>query len=241
MRVFCSNLTFFKDFLGKSGYNRVRNRVVLVRKAEPLLFEATVRGYLGVSQWEKYNNGGRSCEVTLASGLRESDKLSEPLYSPSIKAEYGEHDENISFEDSIVLSSRELAEQVRDISLRLYTFAAEYALERGIIIADTKFKFGLIDGELVLIDELLTPDSSHFRAVNGYEPGRSQPSFEKQYVIDYLESVGWDRNHPAPELPAEIVQKTVGKYCEIYERLTGCKCFPSDKMAHVESFLPYVL
>lgn len=209
---------FYED---ECCYDQVRNRVILVRKAEPLVFNATVRGYLASSQWEEYKAAGRSCEVTLPSGLRESDKLPEPLYTPCIKAADGEHYENISFEESVALSGVELAEKVRDISLKLYTFAAGYALERGIIIADTKFKFGLIDGKLALIDELLTPDSSHFWAVDGYKPGRSQLSFDKQYVIDYLESTGWDRNRPAPELPAEIVQKTVDKYSEVYERLTG--------------------
>jgi phosphoribosylaminoimidazole-succinocarboxamide synthase len=203
------------------NYDSWRRRVVLVKKAKPLLVEAIVRGYLAGSGWKEYQQHGTVCRIPLPTGLRQSEKLPEPIYTPSTKAAVGEHDENITFEETIGLLGEELAQQVRDISLQLYTYAAANAYERGIIIADTKFEFGLIDGKLVLIDELFTPDSSRFWPVDGYEPGHSPASFDKQYVRDYLESIQWDKSPPAPELPLEVAHRTAEKYQEAYVRLTG--------------------
>ena len=202
-------------------YDYWRQRVVLVKKAEPLPVEAIVRGYLAGSGWKEYQRHGTVCRIPLPSGLRQSEKLPEPIYTPSTKAPLGEHDENIAYEKTIDLLGAELAQQVRDVSLSLYTYAAAYAYERGIIIADTKFEFGLIDGKLVLIDELSTPDSSRFWPVDGYKPGQSPVSFDKQYVRDYLESLPWDKNSPAPELPLEVARNTAEKYQDAYMRLTG--------------------
>jgi len=204
-------------------YDFWQGRVVLVKKVKPLPVEAIVRGYLYGSGWKEYKKTGEVCGITLPAGLRDSDKLPEPIYTPSTKANAGDHDENISFEITVELLGRDVAEKVRDISIKLYTYAAEYALERGIIIVDTKFEFGLIDRELVLIDELFTPDSSRFWPVENYDPGKPQTSFDKQYVRDYLESVGWDKKPPAPELASDIVRKTAEKYYEAYVRLTGCR------------------
>lgn len=201
-------------------YDIWRQRVVLVKKAEPLPVEAIVRGYLAGSGWKEYQQYGTVCRIPLPAGLRQSEKLPEPIYTPSTKAALGEHDENIAYEKTIELLGAELAQQVCDISLVLYTYAAAYACERGIIIADTKFEFGLIDGKLVLIDELFTPDSSRFWPVDDYEPGKSPVSFDKQYVRDYLEILDWDKTPPAPELPAEVARKTAQKYQEAYVRLT---------------------
>ncbi len=205
-----------------------RRRVVLVKKAEPLPVEAIVRGYLAGSGWKEYQKSGTVCQIPLPSGLRQSQQLPEPIYTPSTKAAVGEHDENIAFEQTIELLGEDLAQQVRDISLKLYTYAAAYAHERGIIIADTKFEFGLIDGKLVLIDELFTPDSSRFWPLDDYEPGKSPVSFDKQYVRDYLEEVRWDKTPPAPELPVEVVRKTAEKYLEAYRRLTDA---PADSVS----------
>ncbi len=202
-------------------YDTWRQRVVLVKKADPLPVEAIVRGYLAGSGWKEYRQHGTVCRIPLPAGLRQSEKLPEPIYTPSTKAALGEHDENIAYEKTIELLGAELAQQVRDISLALYTYAAAYAYERGIIIADTKFEFGLIDGRLVLIDELFTPDSSRFWPVYSYEPGMSPVSFDKQYVRDYLESLHWDKTPPSPALPAEVARKTAEKYQEAYVRLTG--------------------
>jgi len=206
-----------KDIWADEGMQR---RAVYVKKAEPLPIEAIVRGYLSGSGLKDYQKTGMVCGVRLPAGLREADKLPEPIYTPSTKAAAGDHDENIDYEKTVVLVGRDLADQVRDVSLSLYSFAAEYALARGIIIADTKFEFGLVDGELTLIDEVLTPDSSRFWPLDSYVPGRSQPSFDKQYVRDYLESIGWQKTPPAPELPAEVVAKTAEKYREALDRLT---------------------
>lgn len=197
----------------------LEGRTVLVRRLQPLAVEAIVRGYLSGSGWKEYRESGKICGLDLPAGLRESDRLPEPIFTPSTKAQSG-HDENITFEDTVRLLGQDLAEQVRETSLALYRFAAEYALERGLIIADTKFEFGLDDGgELVLIDEILTPDSSRFWPLESYEPGRAQASFDKQYVRDYLESIRWDKNPPAPPLPDDVVKKTVEKYQEALTRL----------------------
>ncbi|CUS98348.1 phosphoribosylaminoimidazole-succinocarboxamide synthase [Candidatus Kryptobacter tengchongensis] len=205
----------------KKSYEQVVYRSMLVKKAKPLPVECIVRGYISGSAWKEYKKYGSVCGIKLPEGLRESDKLSEPIFTPSTKAETG-HDENITFEKVVDLIGRELAEKVRDLSLRIYIEAEEYARKKGIIIADTKFEFGLDEnGELILIDEVLTPDSSRFWPLSEYEPGKPQPSFDKQYVRDYLESINWDKKPPAPELPEEVIKKTRDKYLEAYRLLTG--------------------
>ncbi|MGQ9497175.1 MAG: phosphoribosylaminoimidazolesuccinocarboxamide synthase [Desulfotomaculales bacterium] len=196
-------------------------RSMVVRKAEPLPLEAIVRGYLSGSALKEYRERGTVCGMPLPPGLQEAGRLPEPLFTPSTKAEGGTHDENITFGRLAGIIGADLAARVREISLRLYGEASRYALERGIIIADTKFEFGLIGGELVLIDELLTPDSSRFWPADSYVPGQPQPSFDKQYVRDYLEEIGWDKRPPAPSLPPEVVAGTVEKYREALRRLTG--------------------
>ncbi|CUS76408.1 phosphoribosylaminoimidazole-succinocarboxamide synthase [Candidatus Kryptonium thompsonii] len=205
----------------KESYDQVVYRSMLVKKTRPLPVECIVRGYISGSAWKDYKRSGSVCGVKLPEGLRESDKLNEPIFTPSTKAETG-HDENITFEKVVDLIGKELAEKVRDLSLEIYAKAEKYARERGIIIADTKFEFGLDENDnLILIDEVLTPDSSRFWPLSEYEPGKSQPSFDKQYVRDYLESLNWDKQPPAPELPEEVVKKTSEKYLEAYRLLTG--------------------
>jgi phosphoribosylaminoimidazole-succinocarboxamide synthase len=200
---------------------RVADRATVVRKLKALPIEAIVRGYLIGSAWKDYQKSGTVCGIRLPEGLRLADKLPEPLYTPSTKAAAGTHDENVDFNRSVALLGREIAEQVRAVSIRLYVEAAEYALTRGIIIADTKFEFGLDDGgQLVLIDEALTPDSSRFWPAEQYQPGKNPPSFDKQFVRDYLETLDWDKKPPAPPLPPEIVEKTAAKYREAQQRLT---------------------
>ncbi|MES9935085.1 MAG: phosphoribosylaminoimidazolesuccinocarboxamide synthase [Sedimenticola sp.] len=198
------------------------DRALVVRKLKPLPIEAIVRGYLIGSGWKDYQRTGGVCGIQLPEGLRQADKLPEAIYTPSSKAEFGEHDENISFEKTVDLLGRELAEKVRDVSIRIYTECAAYAREKGIIIADTKFEFGQDDeGNLYLIDEVLTPDSSRFWPADQYQPGISPPSFDKQYVRDYLETLDWDKTPPGPELPAEVIEQTAAKYREAEIRLTG--------------------
>ena len=195
-------------------------RAIVVRKLRPLPAEAIVRGYLAGSGWKDYQRTGAVCGIALPDGLRQADKLAEPLFTPSTKAELGAHDENISFARMADLVGRETAERVRAASLAIYTLARDHAETRGIIVADTKFEFGLDeDGALVLIDEVVTPDSSRFWPIDSYAPGSSPPSFDKQFVRDYLEGIGWDKKPPAPELPAEIVAKTAEKYREAQRRL----------------------
>ncbi len=200
--------------------SRIGKRGMVVKKAEPLPVEAIVRGYLSGSGWKEYKRDGAVCGIKLPTGLRESDKLPETIFTPSTKAEIGEHDENIDFGKAADLIGKDLAERVRDVSIRLYEESAAFARERGIIIADTKFEFGLLGDELILIDEVLTPDSSRFWPADDYAPGRAQASFDKQFVRDYLLDLGWDKNPPAPELPAQIVAKTAEKYEEAFARLT---------------------
>jgi phosphoribosylaminoimidazole-succinocarboxamide synthase len=220
--LIANHLLDAEPFAGVPGKEHLRGRSVVVRRARPLSIEAIVRGYLAGSGWAEYRRSGTVCGIALPEGLTESAQLPEPLFTPSTKAEQGAHDENISFARAVELLGASLAAQVRDAALTLYSFAAAYARERGIIIADTKFEFGqLDDGSLILIDEALTPDSSRFWPVDGYVPGRSQPSFDKQFVRDYLESLGWAKKPPAPELPDEIVRKTAEKYREAQRRLTG--------------------
>ncbi|QJA05608.1 phosphoribosylaminoimidazolesuccinocarboxamide synthase [Thermosulfurimonas marina] len=196
-------------------------RSMLVRKARVLPVECIVRGYLTGSALKEYQETGRVCGLPLPPGLREADRLPEPLFTPSTKAEQGEHDVNITFEECARIIGEDLAQKVKEISLFLYRKAAEYAEGRGIIIADTKFEFGLVDGELILVDEVLTPDSSRFWPKEEYEPGRPQKSFDKQFIRDWLKEIGWDQRPPAPEIPPEIVEKTRERYLEALRRLTG--------------------
>jgi phosphoribosylaminoimidazole-succinocarboxamide synthase len=198
----------------------LQGRAMLVRRTEPVPIECVVRGYLSGSGWKDYQKTGSVCGIALPAGLRESDRLPEPIFTPSTKATSG-HDENISFDETVARIGRPLAEKLRDTSLAIYKSAAEFASARGIIIADTKFEFGLIGGELIWIDEALTPDSSRFWPGNQYMPGTTQPSFDKQYVRDYLEKIGWDKQPPAPPLPADVVAATRDKYREAYQRITG--------------------
>ena len=201
---------------------QVEGRAMLVRKVKPLAIEAIVRGYLIGSGWKDYQRSGSVCGVALPAGLRQADKLPQAIFTPSTKAAVGDHDENISFEQAAALIGEKLAGLVRDTSIRLYVEAAAYALARGIIIADTKFEFGLDDaGTLTLIDELFTPDSSRFWPADSYQPGTSPPSFDKQFVRDYLETLNWDKKPPAPALPAAVVTKTAAKYNEALQRLTA--------------------
>ncbi|MCC6610817.1 MAG: phosphoribosylaminoimidazolesuccinocarboxamide synthase [Burkholderiales bacterium] len=201
---------------------QVRGRSIVARRFEPLPIEAVVRGYIIGSGWKDYQSTGAVCGIRLPAGLRQADKLPEPIFTPATKAEQGAHDENISFAATEKLVGGALAAQVRDVAIRLYREAAEYAAGRGIIIADTKFEFGLDEaGQLFWIDEALTADSSRFWPADQYRPGASPPSFDKQYVRDYLETLAWDKKPPAPGLPAEVIAKTSEKYLEALVRLTG--------------------
>jgi phosphoribosylaminoimidazole-succinocarboxamide synthase len=200
-----------------------RGRAMVVQRLEMLPIECVVRGYLSGSGWNDYRQSGAVCGIPLPEGLRESERLPEPLFTPATKAEIGDHDENIDFEGAVrAVGDRSLTERVRDASIAVYERAAEHARERGIILADTKFEFGLApDGTLVLGDEVLTPDSSRFWPVEGYEPERSQPSFDKQPVRDWATASGWDRRPPAPAIPDEVVASTVARYREAYELIVG--------------------
>jgi phosphoribosylaminoimidazole-succinocarboxamide synthase len=198
----------------------LQDRSMLVRKSAPLTIEAVVRGYLAGSGLKEYNRTGSICGIELPTGLKESSKLPEPIFTPTTKADVG-HDENITEERAGEIISKDLFIKVKDLSLKIYYTIAEYALKRGIIFADTKFEFGLINDKLILIDEVGTPDSSRFWSLDGYEPGKPQPSFDKQFVRDYLESIGWNKQPSAPSLPAEIIDGTSKRYLEAYHRLVG--------------------
>ncbi len=199
----------------------LKGRSMLVKKTQPLAIECVVRGYLTGSGLKEYRKTQSVCGIPLSEGLVDGSMLPEPLFTPSTKAEVG-HDENIDLETAAGIVGRETAEKASAMSIALYSFARDYARERGIIIADTKFEFGIDEnGELILIDEALTPDSSRFWPMEGYEPGRAQPSFDKQYVRDYLESVNWNKTPPAPTLPAEVIARTTEKYLESYHLITG--------------------
>ena len=197
-------------------------RSMIVKKAKPLAIECIVRGYLSGSGWKEYQKTRTVCGIPLPAGLTESAELPEAIFTPSTKAEAG-HDENIPFAEAARIIGPDLAAQARDLSLALYRAGRDYARQRGIIIADTKFEFGVSDGRLILIDEVLTPDSSRFWPADQYAPGRGQPSFDKQFVRDYLETLDWNKTPPGPVLPADVVAKTSAKYLEAYERLTGKK------------------
>jgi len=203
------------------GDPRLEGRSMLVKKAKPLAVECIVRGYISGSGWKEYRSLGSVSGIRLAPGLVESEKLPEPVFTPSTKAEQGQHDENISFETACEIVGAELMKKVRDVSLSIYAMASDYALQKGIIIADTKFEFGLLGGELLFIDEALTPDSSRFWPKDGYRPGGPQPSFDKQFVRDYLETLTWGKTPPGPKLPADVIGKTSEKYRAAYEILTG--------------------
>jgi phosphoribosylaminoimidazole-succinocarboxamide synthase len=200
--------------------SKVARRSMIVKKAQPLAIECVVRGYLAGSGWKEYKKSQTVCGIKLPAGLQDSSELPEPIFTPATKAETG-HDENIDFDTAAKIVGRDIAERARDLSIKIYSTAREYARKRGIIIADTKFEFGLLDGKLILIDEVLTPDSSRFWPADQYQPGKSQPSFDKQFVRDYLETLDWDKNPPAPALPPEVVEKTTAKYVEAYKRITG--------------------
>lgn len=200
--------------------NELRGRSILVKKTKPLPIECVARGYLAGSGWTEYQHSRSVCGITLPSGLLESSELPEPIFTPATKAEEG-HDENISFEQAASIVGREIADKVRDLTLRIYSRACEIAVAKGIIIADTKMEFGVLDGEIILIDELLTPDSSRFWPKAKYQPGRSQESFDKQYVRDYLLSINFNKRPPAPILPDDVIEKTSRLYREALKRLTG--------------------
>ncbi|UCF50716.1 MAG: phosphoribosylaminoimidazolesuccinocarboxamide synthase [Thermoplasmatales archaeon] len=219
--VISADISEFPDYL-KQHKDVLNGRSMLVKKAKVFPVECIVRGYLSGSAWKSYQKDGTVCGIKLPEGLKESDKFNEPLFTPSTKAESG-HDINISYDEMVKLIGKEDAERIKDLSLKLYKKGAEYALEKGIIIADTKFEFGKIDDKIIIVDELLTPDSSRFWPADQYEPGKSQPSFDKQYVRDYLSSTGWDKNSSPPNLPNYVVEETQNKYFEAYERLTGEK------------------
>lgn len=199
---------------------QIEGRSMIVKKADVVSVECVVRGYLAGSGWKEYQADGTVCGIALPDGLRESDKLPEPIFTPATKAETG-HDENISFERMIDAVGKDTAETLRRYSCELYMKASDYARSKGIILADTKFEFGYVDGTLTLIDEVLTPDSSRFWPADQYEPGHAQPSFDKQYVRDYLSETGWDKEPPAPELPEEVVTRTSEKYKEARRILAG--------------------
>jgi phosphoribosylaminoimidazole-succinocarboxamide synthase len=207
----------FEPYIGQ-----LRGRSMLVRKTQVVPIEAVVRGYLAGSGWKEYQESGRVCGVQLPPGLKQCDQLPEPIFTPATKEESG-HDQNVSFEEAARLVGREVATAIRDRSIALYRRAAEYARERGVIIADTKFEWGHAGRDLILIDEVLTPDSSRFWPAQGYEPGHDQPSYDKQFVRNYLESIHFNKQPPGPVLPDDVVAKTSQKYREAYERLTGAK------------------
>jgi len=213
VRQFPAELLAYQDAL--------EGRTMLVKKTDKIMIECVVRGYLAGSGWKEYQKTQSVCGVKLPAGLRESDKLPEPIFTPATKEEGGKHDENISFERMAQIVGCPLAEELRDKSLAIYQKAAKIAEERGLILCDTKFEFGRLNGKVILIDEVLTPDSSRFWEKARYKPGQSQDSFDKQYVRDYLESIRWNKQPPVPELPADVVKNTRAKYTEAFERLTG--------------------
>lgn len=205
----------------KPYVEQLRGRSMLVKKTKPLSIECIVRGYISGSFWSAYKKDSVVCGFQLAEGMQESDKFPEPLFTPSTKAELGDHDENISLEQMEKIVGAQQAKEITDICNELYKRAADFALSKGIIIADTKFELGELNGKLILIDEVLTPDSSRFWPVDKYEPGKSQPSFDKQFLRDYLSTLDWDKNPPPPTLPEEIVEKTKLRYEEAVQKITG--------------------
>ncbi|MEK6764929.1 MAG: phosphoribosylaminoimidazolesuccinocarboxamide synthase [Planctomycetota bacterium] len=208
------------DKITKEDRNLLRGRSMLVKKVDVVPVECIVRGYLAGSGWKEYKEQGTICKIRLPDNLKESDKLPEPIFTPSTKATSG-HDENISFEEAAKITGRKLAEEIRQKSIAIYKKASEYALTKGIIISDTKFEWGRYEDKTILIDEVLTPDSSRFWPLESYSPGKSQPSFDKQFVRDYLENSGWDKQSSPPSLPEDVIRTTSEKYLEAYVKLTG--------------------
>ncbi|HOG23271.1 MAG TPA: phosphoribosylaminoimidazolesuccinocarboxamide synthase [Candidatus Omnitrophota bacterium] len=208
------------DEVIKNFRHEIEGRSMLVRKAQPLEIECVVRGYITGSGWKDYQKTGMVCGHKLLPGMKQCEKFPEPLFTPSTKSKAG-HDVNIDFGEAIRIVGKDVAMQVRDLTVALYKKGQEYAASKGIIIADTKFEFGIRDGEIILIDEILTPDSSRFWPADQYETGHDQPSFDKQIVRNYLETLAWDKRPPGPELPPDIIEKTTAAYCEIFKRLTG--------------------
>ena len=208
------------DEVIKNFHHEIEGRSMLVRKAQPLEIECVVRGYITGSGWKDYQKTGMVCGHKLLPGMKQCEKFPEPLFTPSTKSKAG-HDVNIDFGEAIRIVGKDVAMQVRDLTVALYKKGQEYAASKGIIIADTKFEFGICDGEIILIDEILTPDSSRFWPAHQYETGHDQPSFDKQIVRNYLETLAWDKRPPGPELPPDIIEKTTAAYCEIFKRLTG--------------------
>jgi len=210
-------------FVSEDVPEEVAGRAIRVRRLDMYPVECVVRGYLAGSGWKEYRESGAVCGITLPGGLQESDRLPEPIFTPATKAEIGDHDENVDFERAAeIIGDRPLMEELRRVSVELYSHGAAHAQERGIILADTKFEFGASPGaEVVLADEVFTPDSSRYWPADEYEPGRAQHSFDKQYLRDWLDEIGWDHSPPAPELPDEVVENTRAKYVEAYERITG--------------------
>jgi len=210
------------DVVAADERDQIAGRAVVVKRLKPILVECVARGYLIGSSWNEYQATGSVCGIALPAGLRQASRLPEPIFTPAAKAEFGLHDENVEFEYVVKQVGSELAEQLRDITLRLYTEAAKFAASKGIIIADTKFEFGLDDdGKLYLMDEVLTPDSSRFWPADSYAEGISPPSFDKQFVRDWLETQVWDKTPPAPRLPADVLEKTAAKYREALDRLVA--------------------
>jgi phosphoribosylaminoimidazole-succinocarboxamide synthase len=209
--------------LDPADAERLAGRSMLCRKVDIVPFECVVRGYLVGSGWKEYQRDGTVCGIALPTGLVEADRLPEPIFTPATKAEQGDHDENVSFEVMADALGDDLASRLRDLSLELYRVGAEHAASRGIILADTKFEFGLRDGQVLLADEVLTPDSSRYWPADAWAPGATPPSFDKQFVRDYATSTGWDKQPPAPELPDEVVTSTRARYVEAYEKLTGLR------------------
>ena len=210
------------DKISKGDKDLLRGRSMLVKKVEVIPVECIVRGYLAGSGWKEYKEHGTVCKINLPDNLKESDKLPEPIFTPSTKAESG-HDENISFEKAVKITGVKLAEEIRQKSIAIYKKASEYALTKGIIISDTKFEWGKYGDKVILIDEVLTPDSSRFWPLESYSPGKSQPSFDKQFVRDHLEKSGWDKQSTPPSLPEDVIRITSEKYLEAYAKLTGEK------------------
>ena len=208
--------------VSEAEQDQVRGRAVVAKRLKPILVECVARGYLAGSGWKEYQENGMVCGVPLPAGLKKNDKLPEPIFTPAAKAEVGSHDENITFEQVCKLVGNDIAEKIREYTLTLYKRAADYAATKGIIISDTKFEFGLDeDGTIVLMDEVLTPDSSRFWPADQYEPGKTEPSFDKQFIRDWLETQTWNKQPPAPKIPADVLQKTSEKYEEALIHLTG--------------------
>ncbi len=209
-----------QDYVSDEDYQRLKNRSIIVKRLTTLPVEAIVRGYVIGSGWKDYQATSRICGIPLPANLQQAAKLPEPIYTPSTKAAVGDHDINVSFEDTVALIGEEKASQIKDISIKLYKIASEYAGERGIIIADTKFEFGVdANDQLILIDEILSPDSSRYWPADSYQPGISPPSYDKQFIRDYLETLDWDKTPPAPQIPQDIIEKTQQKYQDVHDIL----------------------